>query len=328
MRKYPQIFSPKVSIIIPLYVKTPYFFEAVRECLKLNYPNFEILIVVDAKTKVSFSDKRARVLRTGRSRTGPGEKRDIGILKATGDFIAFIDDDSYPAKDWLKEAVRILYKEKVSAVCGPGLTPPADSFPQKLTGAILASPFGSGPYFYRFAKGRPRLVDDYPAYNLIVTRKALLKIGGFGTKFYGGEDTTLCLKLINAGEKIYYHPNIVVYHHRRKFPFEYMRQVGNVGLHRGFFAKAYPQTSLRPSYFGPAILTVGLPVLLALSFASRALAAWLVGISVLGYLAIFIHSLARNSLGISFLLPFTLVFNHLSYGVQFLRGLMTMELER
>lgn len=318
----------KVSIIIPVYVKTPYFFESVRECLKLEYPSFEILIIVDAKTKVSFSDKKVRVLRTGRSRTGPGEKRDRGILKATGDFIAFLDDDSYPAIDWLKEAVRVLYKEKVGAVCGPGLTPPADSFSQKITGAVLASPFGSGPYFYRFAKGGPRFVDDYPAYNLIIKRDGLLKIGGFGTKFYGGEDTTLCLKLINTGEKIYYHPDVIVYHHRRKFPFEYMRQVGNVGLHRGYFVKTFPQTSLRPSYFGPALLTMGLPVLLIWLFSNQSIATWFLGGLIAAYLTIFVHSLRQNSLGISVLLPFAILLNHLTYGVQFSRGLMTKKLKR
>lgn len=328
MRKYPQIFLPKVSIIIPLYVKTPYFFKAVRECLKLDYPNFEILIAVDKKTKVAFSDNRVRILRTQRLRTGPGEKRDIGILKATGDFIAFLDDDSYPAIDWLKEAVRVLYKEKAGAVCGPGLTPPTDSFAQKITGAVLASPFGSGPYFYRFAKGGPRFVDDYPAYNMIVSKESLRAIGGFGTKFYGGEDTALCLKLINAGEKIFYHPDIVVYHHRRKFPLGYIKQVGNVGLHRGYFVKAFPQTSLRPSYFGPALLTLALPIFLIWSFSNQTIAAWFLGAGTLTYLIILLHSLNQNSLGVSLLLPFAILLNHLSYGIQFLKGLMVKNLER
>lgn len=317
----------KVSIIIPLYTETDYFYEAIRECLLLDYPNFEVLIGTDNKSNVKFKDKRVKVFKTGKDITGPGEKRDLGIIKAQGELIAFLDDDSYPERDWLKETVRVMGKVKVSAVCGPGLTPPADSFSKKITGAILGNPLGSGPYYYRFIKGSPRFVDDYPAYNLIVRRGTLLKVGGFGTKFYGGEDTTLCLKLINAGEKIYYHPDIVVYHHRRRFPFEYARQVGNVGLHRGYFVKKYSQTSFRFSYFAPALFTLGLPAVVSFSIWLGRWLELLLLITVY-YIALFLYSLKSNSLAISLVLPFAIIVNYLAYGTKFIKGLFTPYLER
>lgn len=318
---------PKISIIIPLYKENDYFHEAVRECLSLDYPNFEILVGTDNKSKVKFKDRRVKIFKTGKDITGPGEKRDLGISKAEGEFIAFLDDDSYPEKDWLAEAVRIMRKTKVSAVCGPGLTPPADSFSKKITGAILGNPLGSGPYYYRFEKGSPRFVDDYPAYNLIVRKDALLKIGGFATKFYGGEDTTLCLKLINAGEKIYYHPDIVVYHHRRRFPFEYARQVGNVGLHRGYFVKKYPQTSFRFSYFAPTIFTLGLPLLVMFSIWSNRWRGLLL-LAAIYYISLFLYGLRNNPLAISLFLPVAIVVNYLAYGTKFISGLFTAKLER
>ena len=49
------------------------------------------------------------------------------------------------------------------------------------------------------SRATPRTVDDYPAYNLFVRREALEHVGGWGTTFYGGEDTVLCLKLAEAG---------------------------------------------------------------------------------------------------------------------------------
>lgn len=324
MKKY-----PKVSIIIPLYIQTPYFYEAVEKCLELDYPDFEVLIGADKKTKLDFKNKRVRILRTGLQRTGPAEKRDIGIVKARGEFTAFLDDDSYPAKDWLKKAVVILKRKKVAAVCGPGLTPPTDDFAQKVTGAVLSSSFGSGPYSYRFTKKTPRFTDDYPAYNMIVRKDILIKVGGFGTKFYGGEDTALCLKLINAGEKIYYHPDIVVYHHRRKFPFGYMKQVGNVGLHRGYFVKAYPKTSFRISYFFPALFTVFLPILLVASLFDKGLLVASISLGFLFYLSVFIESFNKNSFVVNLFLPFAILINHVSYGYNFIKGLLfTRCLER
>ncbi len=319
---------PKVSIIIALYVATDYFYESIKKCLELDYPDFEVLIGVDKNVKLDFKDKRIRILKTGETRTGPAEKRDIGIIRAKGDLIAFLDDDSYPDRNWLKKAVQVLRQKKVEAVCGPGLTPPADNFTQKVTGAVIGSKFGSGPYYYRFVKGSPRYVDDFPAYNLIVQRDILLKVGNFGNKFYGGEDTALCLKLINHGARIFYHPDIVVYHHRREFPYKYIRQVGNVGLHRGYFVKKYPQTSLRPSYFGPSVLTLGLPVVLLLSFFSNSVfLITLVGMMMF-YSIIFLSSISENGLAISLFLPIAIIVHYFAYGSQFIKGLLVKELER
>jgi glycosyltransferase involved in cell wall biosynthesis len=324
MRKY-----PKVSIVIPLYVKTPYFYESVGKCLELDYPNFEVLIGVDGKTKVSYQDKRVKILRTGEKRTGPAEKRDICLQHSSGKYVAFLDDDSFPEDNWLKKSVEILECMNVSTVCGPGLTPPGDSFSQKITGSILSSKFGSGPYFYRFTKGNARYVDDYPAYNMIVDKNILKSVGGWGTKFYGGEDTALCLKIINSGEKIYYHPDIVVYHHRRRFPFEYVRQVGNVGLHRGFFVKAYPETSLRISYFAPALFTLFTPIVLLYSIFSYQLLIFSVSMFSLYYVIVFLDGYSKNSLNVNLILPVAVAINHFSYGWNFIKGLVfTKNLER
>jgi len=317
MKKY-----PKISILIPLYIVNDYVYEAINRCLELDYPDYEILLGIDKETKINITDPKIRTLSTNEKRTGPAEKRDIGIKKAKGEIIAFLDDDSYPEKNWLKKAVEILHETSASSVCGPGLTPPADGFSKKITGALLGSKFGSGPFYYRFVKGSACFVDDYPAYNMLVKKDVLLKIGGFNNKFYGGEDTALCIKIINAGEKIYYHPEIVVYHHRRKFPLEYMKQVGNVGLHRGYFVKAYPQTSLRFIYFVPAVFTIGFPLLITIAFFNQIFLIWFLGISLLIYLIIFVDGLKNNTLLINLFLPIAVVVNHLAYGFNFIKGLL------
>lgn len=321
MKKY-----PKISIIIALYKETAYFYETVAQSLQLDYPNFEILIGVDRGVKLNFKDPKIKVWETGLSRTGPAEKRDIGIIKSKSEYIAFLDDDSYPKRDWLKKAVDVFNKNpEIAAVGGPGLTPPLDGFRQQITGAILSTFWGTGPYAYRFVQKSQRLVDDYPAYNLIVGRKDLLSIGGFNNKFYGGEDTALCLKLINAGKKILYSPDIVVYHHRRHFPEGYLAQVGNVGLHRGYFVKRYPETSLRPSYFMPlfGIISTLLLILLSISFPS------LIWFGFLLYVIGIVDALRITSFKIAIILPICIYLSHLSYAYNFTKGLLfTKHLEK
>lgn len=321
--------KPKISIIIPIYRVTPELYQAVDQCLALDYPNYEILLVLDKGTKFPVVDKKIKYIRTNQNQTGPAEKRDIALKKARGKYVAFLDDDSYPESDWLTKAVEIMRSEGVEVVCGPGLTPPNNGMSQKLTGAILGSYLGSGPFYYRFVKAKPRYVDDYPAYNLIVSKKILDEVEGFGTTFYGGEDTALCLKIINCGHKIYYHPDIPVYHHRRAFPQGYFRQVGNVGKHRGFFVKKYPQTSFRPIYFMPMILSLAIIISFVLMLFSPQLIPLFLALFLLYVGIVILENAHRLQIHIILSLPFAILLAHMAYGYQFTKGLFfTRELKR
>ena len=50
-----------------------------------------------------------------------------------------------------------------------------------------------------------------------------------------------------------YAPNLIVWHHRRSGVRQHLRQIGAYGLHRGYFARHYPETSLRLKYFLPSL---------------------------------------------------------------------------
>jgi len=56
--------------------------------------------------------------------------------------------------------------------------------------------------------------------------------------------------------KIIYDPEVLVWHHRRELFWPHLKQIGNYALHRGKFAKEFPETSLRLSYFVPTIFLV------------------------------------------------------------------------
>jgi len=262
--------------------------------------------------------------------TGPGEKRDLGMQAAYGDYLAFIDDDATPRQDWLASAARILDDEPtVGAVAGPGLTPPGIGWRERIGGAFYESWLGSGPYRYRFRSSRARDVDDYPAYNFTVRRAAADQVKGWGTGFYGGEDTVICLALVRAGWRIRYDPSVVVYHRRRPFPLRHLAQVGNVGRHRGYFVKAFPQTSVRPSYFLPTLGSLVLTTLLiaaAVDGSARQVLGAALGVYLLAGFAIGLAE--QHDLSLALALPFVVVASHIVYGIQFARGLLTRRLVR
>ncbi|MBI4743240.1 MAG: hypothetical protein HY776_00140 [Actinobacteria bacterium] len=94
---------------------------------------------------------------------------------------------------------------------------------------------------------------------MIVRKSVLEQLGGFDTKFWPGEDTKLCLEITKKlNKKIIYSPDVLVYHHRRPLFTSHLKQVWSYALHRGYFVKRFPETSLRLTYFIPSIFVFGL----------------------------------------------------------------------
>lgn len=317
----------RVSIVVPLHRDSLAFRRCIASCARLIYPDYEVIVVSDREVSVP-SD--ILVILTGSPiDTGPGEKRDIGMRSATGEYFAFIDDDAYPDPRWLTAAMQLFSDRNIGAAAGPGLTPPHSTWAERLGGSYYESVLGSGPYLYRFTRRRARTVDDYPAYNLLIRRAAAEAVNGWGTRFYGGEDTVICSALVKAGWRIVYSPDVVVYHHRRSLPWAHARQVRNVGRHRGYFVKAYPETSRRPVYFVPLAAVVAWWCLLAGAVCSRRRRRAIVNRAGCGVvLAATVGLFEQRDPAVGLALPFVLIFSHTAYAVGFLEGLLKRSLDR
>ncbi len=336
----------KASIIIIDYKRqNPYLLDLIKAIKQQTYKNYEIILVTDYPSNIK--DKKIIYKSYGKY-VGPAKKRDDGARLAKGEILVFIDDDAYPSKNWLKEIVKEFASPKVCAVGGPGVTPPNVSWHEEASGWASASPIGSGKYIYRFLKGKRVYVDDYPSMNLSVRKKDFQKVGGFDSEYWPGEDTKLCLDLVHGlGKKIIYNPKALVYHHRRPVLFPHLRQNGNFGLHRGFFARVLPKTSLKALYFAPPLLFLGLlgsPLLLRLSdsFQSLQFIKQVLLVSLFSYfLSLLINALwilnykiKAQKLSLSHLvqplLSIPVIFiTHLWYGARFLQGfLFTDKLKR
>lgn len=318
--------SPKVSIIIPLYVVVDRFFSDLQKFVKLNYSNYEILIVCDRKVDINIP--KAKLILTGHKRTGPAEKRDLGLKYAKGEICAFIDDDAYPDQDWLKNAVGHFQDTRIAAVGGPGLTPVEDKFWEQITGLIYRSYFCGGPTQHRFVKAKKEFVTDYPAYNLLVKTNILRKIGGYGSYFYGGEDTFLCLKIIREEYKILYDPEVVVYHHRRPLFFGYLKQIANVGKHRGYFAKHFPETSRQIGYFMPSVLFVGFWSGMIISIYNPAVRFMYILTTALLFILGILSVIRKTNLVNALLVSIGIFLTHMCYGAYFIVGLIEKDLKR
>ncbi|MFH1601762.1 MAG: glycosyltransferase [Candidatus Shapirobacteria bacterium] len=319
------------SVIVPVPKINDYIRKEIVPSLeKQTYKNFELILVPDTKDKKENFPSFVKIYPSW-PKLGPADKKDLGVKKARGEIVAFLDDDAYPDKDWLKNALRALMPSAVAAVCGPGVTPPHDSLLARVSGWVWSSWLGAGGAgTYRCWPGKKRKVDDYPTFNLIVKKREFKGSGGFDSCFWPGEDTCLCHNLVyNLKKKIIYDPKILVYHHRRNIFLPHLRQIGRYGLHRGYFVKVLPRTSRRLGYFIPAAFALGVLLgPLSLFFSSLLFKIYLAVLSIYAILtaltSLWVFSKSKNLL-ISLLLIPTIFISHIYYGLCLIMGLLKKE---
>ena len=319
-----------VSIIIAVKTWQKNLEECVAKCQALDYQDFEIIILPDAElgTVPALANILSakgpvpiKVIATGP--ISPAKKRDAAMNYAKGEIFAFIDDDAYPGKDWLKNAVNNFSDPQVAAVGGPAITPDNDNVRQKASGKVYQSPLVSGKYVYRYLPKKKTEVDDYPSCNFLIRKSVMQELGGFNTNFWPGEDTKLCLDITKGlGKKIIYDPRVMVYHHRRPLFIPHIKQVADYALHRGYFVKRYPQTSLRLPYFLPALFLFSL-------FAGAAFSLFIIPMRIIYLLGLTLYLLLvlafSFSKGLRFIpyLFWGIILTHLTYGFYFIRGLFS-----
>lgn len=314
---------PKFSVIIPVVALNDYVDESVSALQSSTFSDWELLIITNNKEANKWNDPRIKLLDSGR--VGPGEKRDMAAQVAIGEILAFLDDDAYPDNLWLENA-SLAFSEEVQAIGGPSLTPPSNSFWQKVSGSMYEKKLlGGDPIRYSRIK-KAIDVDDWPSVNLFVKRDIFIKVGGFDCKFWPGEDTFLCLKLKELNIKIKYSPDVFVWHHRRPNLFSHLKQLSNYGLHRGYFARHYPATSFRLKYFLPSFLLLAVAVLifgLILNFAQLNI---FLSVVLLTYFLSILSALISMFNKYKILHLVTLFFytisSHLLYGFHFMRGFL------
>ncbi len=245
--------EPLVSIIIAFRNPGDYLRECLAAINRLLYRNYKVILLPD--DPMETPGEGITVIPTGSM--APPLKRDVGAREAAGEVLAFIDDDAYPREDWLNNAIGDFNNDAVAAVGGPASAPPSDNFWQKAGDRVLCSWMVGGVHIYRHIPKLRKEVDDYPTCNLLVRKSTFDAVGGFDSPYWPGEDTILCWKLTHrAGKKIIYDPDVQVFHHRRPLFKKHWKQIGNYGLHRGYFVKKFPTTSRRFNYFLPSLWTI------------------------------------------------------------------------
>ena len=250
----------RASVVVPSNFARP---APLERCLKslaeLDHPDFEV-IVVDNRPPGSAvasiepaGDERVRVVRE--QRPGISAARNRGVSAATGEIIAFTDDDVQVHPGWLRAlGSRFARQPHVSAVTG--LVVPLEL---ETNAQILFEQSGSGldrafaPLTFqragRFTVRRHDaqagteqvrsiyLTGEFGLGSNMAFRTAVLQAaGGFdealgvGTGTRGGEDLAMLVELLMAGHQLGYEPTAIIQHQHRGTDVELGRQIYSYGV--------------------------------------------------------------------------------------------------
>lgn len=195
---------PLVSVIIPSYNAENFIEETILSVLNQTYQNFEIIIIDDASEdgtanvveRLAAKDGRITLYKT--AHTGrPAVLRNIGIKKARGSFIAFLDSDDIWTKEKLEEQIKLFQSNKSLSLVYSVSRTFGDVNIVSLKYEILPIPFKAA-YNKKdlLMKGNPVTCSS-----VVAPKKLILKAGGFDehNDFAFVEDFDLWIKLSGYG---------------------------------------------------------------------------------------------------------------------------------
>ena len=104
--------KPKVSVIIPVYNTGKYLRQCLNSVLNQTLSNIEIICVNDGSTDESLSilkeyeESDRRIILINKNNSGYGHTMNVGIDRASAEYLAFLDSDDYVEKN----AYEVLYQ--------------------------------------------------------------------------------------------------------------------------------------------------------------------------------------------------------------------------
>src|SRR5262249_49773393 len=123
----PEMVWPRVSVVLCSYNGKRYIGESLSALEYLDYPNYEVIVVDDGSTDTTAEIAARHPVRLIRTENrGLSAARNTGLNAATGDIIAYIDDDAFPDRDWLKRLALAFLDAEYVGVGGPNISPPGD----------------------------------------------------------------------------------------------------------------------------------------------------------------------------------------------------------
>ena len=216
--------APFVSVIVCSYNGGPTLASCLDSLGKLNYPQYEIILVDDGSTDdTSYIAAQFPWVRyIHQSNQGLSHARNTGAAAAKGEVFAYTDSDCMVDPDWLYYLIGTLVSGDYAGVGGPNVTPPAKSWIQA---CVAAAPGGPSHVLLTDV-----VAEHIPGCNMAFYRWAFEGVGGFDTEYRkAGDDVDFCWRIQQAGWVVAFSPTAIVWHYRRFTLRAFLRQQDGYG---------------------------------------------------------------------------------------------------
>lgn len=229
MRDTTEVGTMRVSVVLCTYSLDAYehFSEAAESVLAQTYDDVELVVVVDGnddlheRVREDYGNHESVVVHCNDENRGLSYSRNRGVELASGDVVAFMDDDAVADERWIEELVET-YERHDALAAGGRMTPAwvagePDFLPPEFYWLI-------GVTYRGFPEEETEVRNTFSS-NLSFRREVFRELGGFrphmgkqGTNDLQGGETELCARLREEyGEGVMYNPDAVVAH--KVFPF-------------------------------------------------------------------------------------------------------------
>jgi glycosyltransferase involved in cell wall biosynthesis len=229
----------RVSVVLCTHSLDRYddLLEAAESVRSQTCENVELVLVSDGNDEVSerfewdFGTDEDTVITALPENRGLLEARNHGAETASGDVVAFLDDDAIAEPGWVAELVEA-YEQRDAIAAGGKMVPEwvagkPGFLPEEFYWLIGATHRGFGPEGDFENAGEVRNTNGS---NISFDREVFLELGGFDADIGGrkgdanlqGGETELCARLQEGyGQGVWYNPKAVVAHK----VFEYRTEV-------------------------------------------------------------------------------------------------------
>jgi GT2 family glycosyltransferase len=213
----------KTNILISFIIATRDRKNDLKKCLQSiydqNYKNIEIIVVDNDSSDSSFNMvscgfPEVKLINLDRNIGCPGG-RNIGFLNSSGDILFFLDDDSKISKNAALNVINLFSEDKKLSIISP---------------KIIEDGFARNPPGINKKTNINRYIPFFSGISAI-RRTVFENVGLFPIEFlYGVEENDLSIRLLNAGGRILYSPDVVVSHFPasdRNINFETQQRIEN-----------------------------------------------------------------------------------------------------
>ena len=315
----------KYSFVIPVYNRPDEVDELLESLCGQELRDFEAVIVEDGsdvpceKVVRRYAD-RLSVRYFSKPNSGPGQTRNYGVERASGEYVLILDSDVVVPPGYLSAVDAELSAAPCDAFGGPDRAHSSFTPMQKAINYAMTSFFTTGG----IRGGKKKMDKFYPrSFNMGVRRDVYQALEGFSPMRFG-EDIDFSTRIFKAGYSCRLFPEAWVWHKRRTDLRKFFKQVHNSGIARINLTKRHPGT-LKLVHLLPAVFTAGCALLVILAIVAAALGCphwfWCLSPLVLFALIIFADATrAEHSAGVGLRAVAAAYVQLLGYGSGFVRA--------